>query len=292
MRIASWVLVACIAYSPLAQAQSVTLTHVHGLAYSADGKKLMVPSHDGLAVFERGTWSKAPGPPHDYMGFSATGRNLYSSGHPAPDSGMVNPFGLIRSRDGGKTWQNLGLHGESDFHLLATSWNSNAIYVWNHGPNSRMRQAGLHYTLNDGFAWKMAQALGVEGKPTALAVHPDDPALVAIATSNGVFESVDAGKSFTRIAGAQGTAVFYDLDGQHLWYGIFDGGARLARARLRLGPMAWITLPRLENDAVAYVAQNPASRLEYAVATFGRSVFVSKDAARSWSQIADRGSGK
>ena len=35
-----------------AQAQgTVTLTHVHGLSYSADGKRLMIPSHHGLAVY-------------------------------------------------------------------------------------------------------------------------------------------------------------------------------------------------------------------------------------------------
>ena len=82
---------------------------------------------------------QGPGPQHDYMGFSATANRLYSSGHPAPGSGLVNPFGLIRSKDGGRTWDKLGLEGETDFHLLATAWNANAIYVWNPAPSSRMR---------------------------------------------------------------------------------------------------------------------------------------------------------
>ena len=56
----------------LAQGQSITLHHVHGLAYSGDGKRIMIPSHHGLAIYENGKWSKAPGPQHDYMGFSAT----------------------------------------------------------------------------------------------------------------------------------------------------------------------------------------------------------------------------
>src|SRR5207302_9403075 len=74
-----------IGISAVATAQSpVTLVHVHGLAYSADGKRLMIPSHHGLAVYENGKWSKAPGPQHDYMGFSATANYIYSSGHPAP----------------------------------------------------------------------------------------------------------------------------------------------------------------------------------------------------------------
>src|SRR5205814_4711499 len=141
-----------------ALARADLLTHVHGLAYSADGKRLMIPSHVGLAIYENGKWSKAPGPQHDYMGFAATSKYIYSSGHPAPGSGLVNPFGLLRSRDGGKSWDKLALEGESDFHVMAAGWNTNAVYVWNPAPNSRMRAAGLHYTRNDGFSWARAAA--------------------------------------------------------------------------------------------------------------------------------------
>jgi len=270
----------------------VTLTHVHGLSYSADGKKIMIPSHHGLAVYENGAWSKAPGPQHDFMGFSATAKHLYSSGHPAPGSGLVNPFGLIRSRDGGKTWEKLGLEGETDFHLLATSWSTNAIYVWNPAPSSRMKRPGLHFTLNDGFAWRAAGAKGLDGDPHALAVHPDEAANVAVATSKGIYESTDSGGSFQRIAQGEGTSVFYDLDGKHLWFGFFDGQGRLARARLRGGSLEHVKLPELTNDAVAYIAQNPAKRDEYALATFERTVFLSRDAGRTWTPIAERGRGQ
>jgi hypothetical protein len=268
----------------------VTLTHVHGLSYSADGKRLMIPSHHGLAVHADGKWSKAPGPQHDYMGFSATSRHLYSSGHPAEGSGLVNPFGLIRSRDGGKTWDKLGLEGETDFHLLATSWNTNAIYVWNPAPSSRMRQPGLHSTRNDGFVWKRARAAGLTGAPRALAVHPDDAATVAVAAEGGVFLSRNSGESFTAFAsGIDGLAVFFELDGKHLWYGGFDGQPRLVRASLGGGNPERAALPPLERDAVAYIAQNPARRDELAIATFQRSVYLSPDRGRTWRQIAAGG---
>jgi len=270
----------------------VSLTHVHGLSYSGDGKKLMIPSHHGLAIYEAGKWSKAPGPQHDYMGYAATSKHLYSSGHPAPGSGLVNPFGLIRSKDGGKTWERLGLEGETDFHLLATGWNTNAIYVWNPAPSSRMKRAGLHYTLNEGFAWRPAGAKGLEGDPHALGVHPDDAGNVAVATSKGIFESTDSGESFQRIATGDGTSVFYDLDGKHLWYGSFEGQPSLARARLRGGAVVQIRLPALTDDAVAYIAQNPVKRDEYAIATFKRSVFLTRDTGRTWTPIAERGQGK
>lgn len=270
----------------------VTLSHVHGLAYSADGKRLMIPSHHGLAIYEAGRWSNAPGPRHDYMGFAATARALYTSGHPAPGTALVNPFGLLRSRDGGVTWDKLGLEGESDFHLLAAGWKSGAIYVWNAERNSRMRSAGLHLTTSEGFSWSAQPAKGLEGEPRALAAHPADAQRVAIATSAGVFESSDAGGTFARIAPAEGTAVFYDLDGGGLWYGAYDGRARLVRARLRGGPSEPMALPPLRQDAVAYIAQNPARPGEYAIATFRRDVYLSADGGRNWRQIAREGSAR
>ncbi len=270
----------------------VTLTHVHGLAYSMDGKRLMIPSHHGLAVYATGRWSKAPGPQHDYMGFSASAHGLYSSGHPAPGSGLVNPFGLMRSRDGGTTWDKLGLQGESDFHVMATSWNTKAVYVWNGEPNSRMKQTGLHYTLHDGLDWRYPRAEGLRGEPHAIAVHPDEAATVAVATSDGVFLSGDSGERFTAIAKGQGLSVFFDLDGKHLWYGTFDGRPHLVRTALGPGQPAEVKLPPLEKDAVAYIAQNPQVREEYAIATFKRSVYVSKDGGQSWTQIAEQGQSK
>jgi hypothetical protein len=274
-------------------AQSITLTHVHGLAYSGDGKQLMAPSHHGLAVYRDGKWSKAPGPEHDYMGFSATAKSLYSSGHPAHGSGLVNPFGLIRSRDGGKTWDKLGLEGETDFHLLATGWNTNAVYVWNPAPSSRMKAAGLYYTLNDGLLWKRAKAAGLVGELRALAVHPDDAATLAVATSAGLYLSRDSGESFANAAAnGEGLSVLFDLDGKSMWHGSFGGRPRLLRVSLGAGHPVEVVLPALKDDAVAYIAQNPARRLEYAIATFERSVYLSKDAGKSWSQIADRGKGK
>ena len=271
----------------------VTLTHVHGLAYSPDGKRLMVPSHHGLAVYENGKWSKAPGPGHDYMGFSANANHLYSSGHPAAGSGLVNPFGLLRSADGGKTWEKLGLEGESDFHLLTTSWNTNAVYVWNSAPSSRMHSTGLHFTLSEGSSWTRSSAMGLAGEPRALAVHPDNAALVAVATSQGVFFSDDSGGHFRKVASeGEGLAVFFDLDGKEIWYGSYDAQAKLVRIAINGGSPSPVRLPPLTKDAVAYIAQNPARRLQYAIATFERNVFISNDRGQRWFQIAERGRAK
>ena len=280
-----------LAAAPAHAGEPVTLMHVHGLSYSADGKQLLIPRHHGLAVFEDGRWSKAAGPTHDYMGYSATRDALYSSGHPAPGSGLTNPFGLIKSRDGGKTWQQLGLTGESDFHTLATSYATNAVYVLNHQPNSRMSQAGIYYTLNDGLKWTRAAAKGLGAKLNSLAVHPTDAKVVAAGMDDGLYLSRNSAESFERLVGdKQVLAASFDLDGQHLWFGSYAGKAALARITLKAGSKAEeVTIPALMEDAVAYIAQNPARRAEVAIATFKRSVFVSKDQGRTWTQIAKEG---
>lgn len=278
--------------SPVRAGSPVTLTHVHGLSYSSDGKQLLIPSHHGLAVFEDSHWSMAAGPTHDYMGFSATRGALYSSGHPAPGSGLPNPFGLIRSRDGGKTWHQLGLTGESDFHLLATSYETNAVYVLNHQPNSRMSQAGIYYTLTEGLKWQRAAAHGLGPKLNSLAVHPTDPAVVAAGADDGLYLSRNSAERFEPLVGGKRVlASSFDLDGEHLWFSTYAGKASLAKVALKAGAKAEeVPIPALTEDAVAYITQNPVRRAEIAIATFKRSVFLSKDEGRTWTQIAKEGS--
>jgi hypothetical protein len=270
--------------------EGLVLKHVHGLAYSQDGKRLFIPSHDGLAVYNDGHWSKAPGPEHDYMGFTGTKNHFYSSGHPAPGSGLVNPFGLIKSADGGKTWEKLGLEGESDFHLLGAGFETNAIYVYNTERNSRMRRPGLYRTLNDGFSWQLLKAAGLRGELNSIAVHPSAADVVAVGTDAGLYLSKDGGQQFkTVVSGQRVMAAFFDLDGRYLWYSTYAGSARLYRRQVERGSAQQIRLPPLAEDAVAYVAQNPAARSEFAIATFQRDVYLSTDAGRSWKQIARRG---
>lgn len=271
----------------------VTLTHIHGLSYSADGKQIAIPSHHGLALYADGKWSKGAGPEHDYMGYSATRDAIYSSGHPAPGSGLPNPFGLIRSRDGGKTWDQLGLQGESDFHVLATSYGTSAVYVLNHQPNSRMKTAGLYFTLSDGMKWEQAAARGLPAKTGGLAVHPTDAKQVAAAAEEGLFLSRDSGASFAPLVKGRVLAASFDLDGKHLWFSGHEGTPTLARVGLQAGAKPEsIPLPAMKQDAVAYIAQNPVRPDEMAIATFNRSVYLSSDRGAHWRQIASDGVGR
>lgn len=285
-----WLGALALAWTAAAHADNVTLTHVHGLGYSSDGAELVIPSHHGLAVYRNGKWSKAAGPAHDYMGFVATKARYYTSGHPAPGSDMVNPFGLMRSDDNGRTWTKLGLEGQSDFHLMAASAGTNAVYVYNTGPNARMPQPGLYWTHNDGLAWRRAQGEGLAGRLQALAVHPDQPKTVAAGTDQGLYVAADAGDHFKPVlSGMQVLGLMFSLDGTTLWVSAADRSAQLLQVDWKTGWKTSVALPALGQDAVAYIAQNPTKADHVAVATFQRSVFTSADGGRTWKQIADQG---
>ena len=90
---------------------------------------------------------------------------------------------------------------------------------------------------------------------------------------------------------AQGLSVFFDLDSKHLWYGSFDGQPALAHIDLESGQRTTIALPSIGRDGVAYIAQNPARRTEYAIATFARSIYRMQDGGKTWKSIAERGEG-
>ena len=273
-----------------APAAPLTLHHIHGLSYSPDGKQLFIPMHHGLAIYSGSQWSKAPGPEHDYMGFAVTRESLYSSGHPAPGAPLKNPFGLIKSKDQGQTWESLGLAGEADFHLLATSYHTNTVYVFNPAPNSRLPQPGLYYTTDDGKHWRAVKQAGSVGSPASLAVHPTQDRVVALGTRSGVYLSQDYGAHFQRLAEApQVLAVFFALDGQHLWFSSFAGKPTLTRMQWQTGQAESVELPPMDQDTVMYMAQHPVNTQEWAIATYKRDVYISADHGRTWKQIAKQG---
>jgi photosystem II stability/assembly factor-like uncharacterized protein len=261
--------------------------HGHGLSFSSDGKALLAPSHEGLAVYEDGNWWEASTTIDGFAGFSVTERAIYTSGHSPPDVARRAPLGLVRSTDGGRTWQPLALAGEADFHLLAAGYRSGALYVLNMRPNSAMPAPGLYATHDEGKTWRRAAARGLEGEIHALAAHPREAGIVAIGTGRGLYLSRDAGESFRRLDGREpATAVAFDLEGKRLRYAralsnqvvesALDGRERRA-----------LRLPRLKRDYVTCLAQNPKDERVFAFATRRRDVYLTSDGGVSWRLIAE-----
>ncbi|WP_309081648.1 F510_1955 family glycosylhydrolase [Zhihengliuella sp.] len=169
------------------------LGHIHGL--HPDGEDLLTASHHGLFVggldgvgadglMPDGSGPEPRGPLIDLMGFTAGADVLYASGHPGAGTALPNPVGLLRSDDGGATWEPLSRTGQSDFHALTAA--SGAVIGFD----------GSLVRTEDGQSWTE-----VEGPDAfALAGHPGGPAVLAT-TQTGVWRSDDAGLTWSEPAG-------------------------------------------------------------------------------------------
>ena len=270
-------------------ADDVELVHIHGLNFDAQGKRILIPAHFGIAVYQNGHWSKLAGPEHDYMGFTVTHDAMYTSGHPAMDSKLKNPFGLKKSINDGGTWKTIGMEGEADFHVMAAGYFSDAIYVLNIMPNRSMPLRGIYYTLNDGNIWNHAQARFAP-EPVALAVHPRQSGIVAIGSREGLFLSRDHARSFKPLDDSREVyAICFDFDNSHLFYAGYDIGSSLIRVDILTGMRSTINTPNMSDDAIAYISQNPVDQRHLAIATFNRDVYISPDAGETWQKIAAQG---
>lgn len=276
--------------APPARAQAVLFhEHGHGLSFSSDGRTLLAPSHDGLAIYENGEWQMVSGQIGGYSSFSVTERAIYSSGHAQSGAAAANSAGLIRSTDGGRTWQPLALAGQADFRLLAAGYRNSVIYVLNTRPSQALPAQGLYATRDEGRSWRRAAARGLEGEIHGLAAHPLQAGTLAAATGRGLFLSRDAGESFRRLDGRElATAVAFDFGGERVRYArplsneviesTLDGEGRRA-----------LRLPPLPGDYVTCIAQSPTDQRVLAIATRRRDVYLTGDGGQSWRRIAEQG---
>ena len=265
------------------------LRHAHGIGYSADGRQILVPNHYGIAVFSEGRWSKIAGPANDYMGFVVTRDFVFTSGHLAGSRGAANPLGLIRSSNAGLSWTTLAFRGAVEFHMVAAGYFSNAVYVYNDEPNAAMPRAAIYRMMGERLVgWRRAAGRGLEGEVGMLTAHPTDPATLAAATGAGLYISRNGGDDFEALVRAlRVTAARFMLDGESLVVGTLQGRQPgLVRIALGDGSRRELALPPFGRDAVANVVQNPVRRMELALISFERAVFVSSDAGKTWRRIA------
>lgn len=112
------------------------MNHVHGMGYAGNDNGLYFASHVGLKIYRDGEWFETTDNFHDYMWFNATDEGFMTSGRPSTDSDLLNPLGIQRSEDGGETLEEIAFQGETDFHDMAVSYNSQDLFLINPAPNS------------------------------------------------------------------------------------------------------------------------------------------------------------
>ncbi len=270
-------------------ASEIILHHIHGLGYSKDGERILIPAHDGLRVYAEGRWSIPTGEKHDYMGFSAVDDGFYSSGHPAPGSNMKNPVGIIKSNDEGKTISKLALEGETDFHGMTVGYKTHTIYLFNPAPNSKMTSPGLFYSKDEAKSWSKSEIKGLEGEPAALAAHPVKDNVIVLGTQKGAFISKDYGQSFEKmLPDLQITSLSFTNEGM-LIVGGFTQEPVLQVVDIETKAANTIRIPKLTSDAIDYVAQNPVKTKEMVFATTKKDVYLTRDEGNHWTKIADQG---
>ncbi|XTR52267.1 F510_1955 family glycosylhydrolase [Pseudarthrobacter sp. So.54] len=194
--------------------------HVHGLSVSSETGQVLLATHDGLFDVSKKLAVKI-GPTNDLMGFTAAMDDgvFYASGHPGAGSALPSPLGLVKTSDGGKTWEQLSRQGESDFHAL-TATKSGIV-----GFDGSLR------TSPDGKTWNTVPADFV---PAILAGIPTSDTVLAT-TQDGVQRSTDGGATWaldkaapviqfaafasaTEAVGVEpGGTVHYSADGGATW---------------------------------------------------------------------------
>lgn len=164
------------------------LEHIHGLGVGRTDGRLYIATHNGLFAAARGQTHPEPvgDSRQDIMGFSLVGANRFiGSGHPGPDQDLPPNLGLIESRDHGKTWRNVSLLGDADFHIL--QYSADRTYGVD-GTQGRLMVSG-----NGGRSWQQrTPPAGVFG----LAIDPTDSSRLVASTEKGVFVSPNEGRGW------------------------------------------------------------------------------------------------
>ena len=226
--------------------------HVHGLGTDPGDGSLRVATHDGLFTIRDGRPRRVGEARHDLMGFTILGADTYlASGHPA-SADLPQPMGLVRSDDGGLSWQQVNPVGGADLHSLDVRDDTVAAYDSSTGrvllSNDEGRSfatlatlGALDTALLEGDRVLVAGSDGVlsivdadgservEGTPGLVAIDPAQQGLAALDPEGRVWVSPDA-KTWSARGTLDGVPAALEASGPR-WYaatstGIYASGDR------------------------------------------------------------------
>ena len=232
------------------------MAHIHGLGIDpADGQLVAATHYGAFEVDDDGELSQV-GPVQDLMGFTIVGAGHHlASGHPgAKQKDDSSNLGLIESTDGGKSWRTLSLRGEADFHKLEAR--HDRVYA---------HYAGRIMVSEDKQSWQERAELYLED----IAISPNDPDTIAMATDTGIRISTDGGRT-TRSLPNTPSLSLVEWSSNGVLVGVTDqGGVRTSDDR----GATWTARGSVASQPVALAAEGDA----VFVATRGGTVLESDD---------------
>lgn len=245
-----------------------SVAHVHGLGINPSDGTLYAATHHGLFRVPEEGGAVRLGVVRDLMGFTVAGPDVFlASGHPGVtgdpllEPGARPLLGLIRSTDGGETWEPVSLLGEVDFHALRAA--HDLVYGYD-------ATSGRFMVSADGESWEVRGQIPMGD----FAVAPDDLNHIIAMTERGLAESLDGGRTWSPVEGP--TAAFlswHPVSG--LWAA---GGNGEIHVRTASG---WESREPLPGPPQALLVTDDEL---FAAASDGGStgIYVSDDDARSW----------
>ena len=185
--------------------------HVHGLGVNPKDGALFVATHTGLfrAPKGEGTAERVANRYQDTMGFTVVGPNRFlGSGHPDAREDLPPFLGLIRSNDGGRSWQSVSLMGKADFHVLEAA----GARVYGFGSNYETRATEFLVSNDSGKNWDRRSP---PGGLVSLAIAPEDSngivgGVQGGPAEDGLYASADAGRTWQPLADRTGLLAWAD----------------------------------------------------------------------------------
>lgn len=243
--------------------------HVHGLGVNPRDGALFVATHTGLFRAPRGEEraERVADRYQDTMGFTVTGADEFlGSGHPDGRENLPPFLGLIRSRDAGKTWQQVSLAGKVDFHVLEAA----GTRVYGFGSDFETGDARFLASEDGGRSWRRLRPPAVVVQ--SLAIHPSDPDRLALASGTDLFVSSDAGRRWRKTGGPAGLLAWTDD-------GAFAADATGAVWRGEPGDDDWERAGNLGGGVAAF---EPAADGSLYAALHDGAIKASRDGGRTW----------
>ncbi|EGL84175.1 hypothetical protein CathTA2_0274 [Caldalkalibacillus thermarum TA2.A1] len=268
--------------------------HVHGLSYDPqEPYDLYLSTHHGLIRIDdegQWNWTSSAEHRHDLMSFTFRDEEtMIASGHPAKASDFQDPLGVIISKDRGKTWEPIALHGEVDFHVMEVNASDpDVIYgIDAHG-------SGLYRSTDGGFNWEVLETKGLpEDFATvfALVSDPGNPESVLAGTQRGIFKSEDGGKTWELKSNEQTFVSGKGVSKQSGMIIVYLYGQSPGLMISHDFGETWDSLNLVleGNDAVTHIAVHPSEEGVYTVGTREEHLFQTADGGENWIQIAENG---